>query len=101
MSALSSLVARSHVLLPLLNQADRHLHQFVEVYPRVANQVIDIDHHHPEEVDMVAVEAEKMMSMFRTTLIRDPDRHHRGDGSGPIAIHGLLRGHLPVDEVHQ
>ena len=50
---------------------------------------------------MVAGEGGRMMSMFRTMLIHDHDRRHRGGGTDRTAIQGLLRGRRLADEVRQ
>lgn len=102
MSALFSLVAHSRVLLRPQNQADYHrLYRREGVRPYVVHQATDTDHHRREGVGSVAVEEERMMSTFRTIVIPDHARHHRGGGSDHTAIQGLLREHHLAGEVHQ
>lgn len=100
MSAWSSLVAHSRGLLPRKSQADHHPTLPEQVRPCAVHQAIDTAHPNREEVDMVAMGEEKMMSMCHAIITPDHGRLHRGGVGDRTAIQDLLHERPPVAVVH-
>lgn len=99
MSALFCLVEPSLIHLHPPNLVDHCLHHLEQVYLHEVHRATDTVHHHREEVALVFVEEERMMSTFHITLVPDHDRH-RGGGNDRTAIQGLHREHRLGAEVH-